>query len=580
MSGNLLVFFTICILATLTFLPSFSLGLYGDDWMSLYRSNNIPPQYMDYGDFAYLHYFFDNYGAQEFIMNSIFHFVGTNGFYFFLISFFLRLFAALTLIPLVFIFTKDKLASFSSAIFFVVTAIGIESTSWVFNMPSYLSLGCFNLFWVSYIKAKEESFKYLLPAFFFFIFTYSFAPIRMTGFVPFIVLIECIWFLLSRSKISLQMGASRFGVVLLAFSLISLMGASFYQQKFLERLISGANTTDGGVIQAIDFLKEGDVSFAFTPVTTLGSMIIPDYLLKESWSYSKSNLFVLILGVWGVFLLISKYYFSNVSRLENKFFYKYILFSTIPVLIPIIAYLNNKLVYSNLKFVFFLEIGGIFIFFIATLVYLSLKRSNQLFGLLFGLFWTFLGFILAWWTLLVAPIFTTAHRYLLPSAVGISVLLAMIINLVDKKFQKRVVTIIGLLILLHALATQNYLLKENTYRGEELSKRIWSTMPPQPQISDRGQREIFYIYGEDSNSSVLGNIVSFGGGYHFALLNELNLQNDLVPMVVDSYPLLIEQFKNGSIKSIEDVYSYKLVKNQKFVETTSIIREKLSNEKF
>ena len=118
----------IILVSLLTFLPSFDLSLFGDDWLAFWRYlEHLGPK--SSGQWSHLTYFLTPYGAQDILMGLLRNIYGFNSSYYYLTSFVFRLFAAFSLYPLVFYLTRNKLATFFSILFFSITIIGLETTN-------------------------------------------------------------------------------------------------------------------------------------------------------------------------------------------------------------------------------------------------------------------------------------------------------------------------------------------------------------------------------------------------------------------------------------------------------------------
>ena len=140
---NYFIFFVVLVNLFL-FLPSFQLALFGDDWLTLWRySIYLGPKAS--GGWNHFTYLFTSYGPQDILMGLLQKVFGYQSIYYYLTSFILRLLAAFSLYPLIMYLTKNKLSAYFSITFFLVTTIGIETTNWVFNMPSYISIVFLNM---------------------------------------------------------------------------------------------------------------------------------------------------------------------------------------------------------------------------------------------------------------------------------------------------------------------------------------------------------------------------------------------------------------------------------------------------
>ena len=194
----ILLTITVTLLGLFALKDTFHLTLFGDDWLSFFRYNfHLGPQ--SSGQFNYFTYFLTVYGPEDMslgIFQPLFHY---NSLPYYTISFVLRILAALSLYPLVYLLTKSKLAGITASLFLATTFIGIETTNWVFNMPSYLAIITFNAFLTIFITRNKLTPKNAFLMALFFYLTFIIQPIRMTG-LPFIIsLIALFWFIEKRS---------------------------------------------------------------------------------------------------------------------------------------------------------------------------------------------------------------------------------------------------------------------------------------------------------------------------------------------------------------------------------------------
>lgn len=107
----------ITLISFLTLSPVFHIGLYGDDWLAIFRYVvHVSPQANE--GWNLFTYYLTPYGSQDIIMGLLYSNFGSNGFYFEITSYIFRLIAAFSLYPIVFYLTKNKLATFFSMLFF------------------------------------------------------------------------------------------------------------------------------------------------------------------------------------------------------------------------------------------------------------------------------------------------------------------------------------------------------------------------------------------------------------------------------------------------------------------------------
>lgn len=282
----ILYFILIILLSAFTFWGSFHLALFGDDWLAFWRYlQHLGPE--SSGQWNHLTYFLTPYGAQDIIMGflkNVYNFNSTN---YYLTSFVFRIIAALSFYPLVFYLTKSRLATFFSVLFFAVTTTGLDTTNWVFNMPSYITVALFNLFLYFFIKAREDN-KHvsLIISAILYYFAYITTPIRMHGSLPFIFLLELFWVIQEKKIKIIKKAGLRLGIILIIFLFIRYTGHS---QGPVEEVTQRFNL---GLSAITTMLQQGRFDFIFYPITIFGSMLIPDFMVSP---FDNSNHFFLLL---------------------------------------------------------------------------------------------------------------------------------------------------------------------------------------------------------------------------------------------------------------------------------------------
>lgn len=304
----------VCIL---TFLPAFHLGLFGDDWLAFFR-------YLQYlgpnstGTWNHLSYFLTSYGPGDMTMGLLQKIFGYHAFYYQLTSFILRLLAAFSIYPLAFYLTKNRTASFLSILFLAVTTIGIETTNWVFNMPSYVAIIFLNIFLYLYLKTKETNrLKYLSLAGLFFVLAILSQSIRMLGVFPFVLFLELFWIFQDRSRMALKKALMR-------ISFLSLLFIILFWVLSGSPVIAGPNLITQGLNAFSGLFNKGKVDFLLNPVITLGSIFAPETIFKTN-KFFDLGLGISILIIW---IILLKNNFRNRIIATSLFFsFSLIIFS-------------------------------------------------------------------------------------------------------------------------------------------------------------------------------------------------------------------------------------------------------------
>lgn len=256
------------VVSLFTLSPTFNLALFGDDWLSFWR-------YLQYlgpsssGQWNHLSYFLTSYGPQDIVMGLLQKVYGYHSFNYQLTSYILRLIASLSIYPVAWYLTKNKLASFLAVLFLSVTTIGLETTNWVFNMPSYIAINFLNLFFYLYLRSKDEhSIKLLVTSALLFSLAIVFQPIRMHGILPFIVVMELFWLFQKPSSIQVKQFLFRIGL----FFSISLIIFLTLSKSPVAPTLGVSNEI---ITTLLKLINEGTINFLLKPLKTIGSIFIP-----------------------------------------------------------------------------------------------------------------------------------------------------------------------------------------------------------------------------------------------------------------------------------------------------------------
>src|SRR5258708_7024282 len=97
----------VLVISYFTLSKVFSLALFGDDFLAIWRFNYLVGPNSQYG-YNYLTYLLTPYGAQDSVFGLLYRVFGFNASYYHAVSYLLRLIAAFSLYPLVFYLTKSK----------------------------------------------------------------------------------------------------------------------------------------------------------------------------------------------------------------------------------------------------------------------------------------------------------------------------------------------------------------------------------------------------------------------------------------------------------------------------------------
>lgn len=577
----LLIPLAIIFISLLTLFPAFYIGLYGDDWLAIFRYvvHVSPPSKEGWNYFTY---FLTPYGSQDIIMGLLYRNFGTNAFYYEITSYIFRLLAAFSLYPLVFYLTKSKLATFFAMLFFSITTIGFDSTGWLLTMPTYLTIAFFNIFLYFYILFHEtKKFKFLFISGVLLYLAYITASARMIGAPLFILSLETFWLIRDRTISGLKNSLLRIGAIFIILVIISKTGHSLgNSDDWFARLTSGLTT-----IQKL--ISEGRSEFFLYPVVTIGGMFIPNFAFPSIQVNTKSDmLFSVTLPALTLFLFFMIIIKANINNLERSNIYKSLIAGVVWIFIVFIVRKLNIVNFSSSNLILMATIGGLAIIIWILLMVKYHTQKNILTALFLSFSWSLFSFFLAWlWN--PASYIDSTHRYLTSSAVGISILLAIIISL-GKKFKNQVylALLLSLFLILHIISTRTYINKLLNSHSQQIVDKIWSSIPYIPEVGKK--HLVFYFERDNTNGSILGEAVTFGFPFHISLLYNLT-ESNIIPQPMENWEEVVSAVKDGqSFKPygyplkpipINQVYGFRLQGKDNLINITDIVRQKLAEEK-
>lgn len=520
-----LLFLIIFLIGLIIFFPTLKLSLYGDDWLVFSIYSYLFPQGYAPNIWDFLNQLLTRYGLQVTLMGlfrSIYDYQAT---YYYMTSMILRIIAAFSLYPLTFYLTRSKLAAFFAMLFFSVTTIGLETTEYLAHIPSYISLTFFNLFLYYFLRSREEKeLKKLLYSGLFFYLAFVTAPVRMTGLLLFILLIEFFWIIQNWGKKILKKVSLRLSFILLIFLFINVTGNPFFfptqknETKPQSNIFLITQTTDS-LSNIVKQLENYRFDFLFYPIISFGSMFLPDTAIDNfPTALKKPQLVLLIFFVYSMFAIISLFITRSILQKKIYSYQAILVLTAFWSLISAVVYLANQTTFPGLRFFISLLVGG----YMAILgLYLLYKfYHNQLVSqaIFSSLSWSIAAFFIPW---LWSPFFllVTYHRYLIGSAVGISLFLATVISLVKNlKYQKITLSIFFLLIFIHTINTRMHIQKLLENHSAETSSKIWSQMPYIPEVGKSKEPLVFYFEGDGTNGGILNDTITFGFPFHMAVL--------------------------------------------------------------
>ena len=104
--------------------------------------------------------------------------------------------------------------------------------------------------------------------------------------------------------------------------------------------------------------------------------------------------------------------------------------------------------------------------------------------------------------------------------------------------------------------------------GQEISNKIWASIPYMPEISKKEKVSVFYFVGDGTNGSIIHDSITFGFPPHMALLYNIT-DNNKVPVVLESWEDVVSAVTDGKAFirhygvaidpiPVDNVYAFKL----------------------
>lgn len=337
---------------------SLGFGLNGDDWQALYF---YITRFTDLGSHFDLRNFatggLSNYTFAHIIMGLIYRLFSFNPLTYYSVSLTFRISAALSFYPAVALATKSKLAGYLTALLFSVMFAGVETTNWVFNMNTYVSMTLFNIF--IYLYVKLQKFTILKVSLISVILALSFiiTPNRMHGLLfvlPFLIL----WKLNQLNNLDLKRFIA-FGILLyLPIFIFRFLTRSTSDLDYGPILIK--SLTDNHILKSI--------------LESIANAAVPQKVyehLKISQDL-KAILTVIVLFFFMVFFFKTRKNFPRIS----KFALLSLVFSFSFVLMPLLVFDPEKVIDSDNRY---LIIPGGFIMTMYACFFTILWKTRKLF---------------------------------------------------------------------------------------------------------------------------------------------------------------------------------------------------------
>jgi hypothetical protein len=571
------------VLALFAYQKTLGMSLFGDDWYIFWiiESHFGPGKQSSYFD---PRGYTNPWGTQYLILlilSKIFGF-WEQIYYFF--SLLLRIFVGLAAFSFINYLIKDKLISTIASLFIVVGFAGIEATSSMLHMTTFIAAG-FTMLSLKQIVVSQDnkSWKSFILGGIFFGIALASSPIRTHGLLLFFLLFIIIYWFFKENKFNKEL-IGKLILVILTATLI-------YKMGFFGNAGPGGNWGWVKIPQMIEMFQKGDYTFITAFLTNLGKVFVPDishvsssYFIKEFGnSWSLKILLYLFLG--GVFILK---YISRFTLKPKKNFW-------VSIVIYILLFSAIVIVQKNYNSPdrYFLDLLASWIgVLIATLLFWSIYirfvvKEKSIAFLLF-----IIGPLIILTSLIVPLVFNPGvtldsnHRYYALGLTGLGLVVASFLKFIRPSIVYPIV--FGLVIvylLFNILSGQKYLNQLYPTRNAEISNKTWDKMfSLLPKDFPNNQFFLFYM-DDTENPGFAFNTVLFGFPPRMAIKYNI-MKNQGIPAFTTSYEEIISAVTDGKafkrlgyeekpIK-IDQIYAIKFTKDENLVDITEVTREKLN----
>lgn len=513
--SDLMLLLLIVSIQLIVFLPSFKLALFGDDWMVFWRYKRLLVENAYHQNFTHLTYFLTPYGPMDINFGLLQKIFSYNSVYYQIVAFIYRFILTATIYLSMKTLLKSKLAGFTASLFFSIATAGLDTTNWVFNMTSYLGMAAGVVFLYFYFTSSvEKSLKRLIFSYVFLFLAFIIVPVRAHGFIPLILLMEGVRLFFGNFRLNVREIPVRIILLVITVFLVRTIGTSFANpDESIFRMKTGLSLIKENV-------KTGqNYGILLYLPATVSNLLIPDRYLP----FIEKQIDLRVLGRARPFPLFSFFVFSFYSYFlsliaKDKAGSKIMFFKRMAVFISLafaynainwVFYKLNPVTFSSFPIYGRTLIGG---YFILLLIAFSLYAFDEIkFKLLAltGVFWM-VSFLLLPWVSNPYSIFETTHRYMIGSAIGISIFIAGVIKSnLFKAHKYPILLIILIFTLIHAKATNYYLKSLVGLHGIKIADKIWTFVDRNLPLKTDKFYAVAFI-PDSQNGTIVHNNAFFG----------------------------------------------------------------------
>lgn len=490
----------IFILGLLIFHKTFQLSLMGDEWQMIWGIQGSLETTGQW-DFLIKQLHWQGYQVGALLMYFLTHYFGYDGSAVYIFSFITRFAAALTLFYFFIKVGCSKTGAFVGSLLFMLTPIGLQTTDWVKNFTSYISISFFIL--SIYFIYKLNSWQNLLG----FLVTYFISmyinPIRAHGEILTITLLLVIRLLIDKNK---------------KFILFSFIGSVISLILLSKMQIFG----NADVIQMVSSIINNFPS-AIGLFSLVGKGIAPAPT-------------IVYLGVLAVIMVFWKDYLLRKKYLIVTFLMHFL-----------ILVLSLSLFMTGSAEGMYGIIGLYFVVFLPVAFMIEIAAKNFSEAMNTALCWSLnVLFILTPWILGRTDITEPTHRYLIYSAMTLPIAVAFSLS---KKNDNRLlvrrpyIIMILLVVLAYYFSTKTSINEMYSKHNQPTARILWQQILPYFENYDFKHYRPIILF-ESDNPAMLHGTVLFGIDYRLGIMYKVWEENKL-PISLDTRETLKSMLTDG-----------------------------------
>ncbi len=578
----LILFLLFLLIVLYALQKTLNFSLFGDDWYIFWilESQFGPGKQFSYFDpKAYT----NPWGSQYLLLLTLNKLFGFWEQIYYILSMLLRVFAALTTFSFINYLIKDKFISIIASLFVVVGFAGIEATSSMLHMTTFIAAG-FLMLSLKQIAISQDtkSWKRFLLGCLFFAIALASAPIRTHGLLILILLFDVFYWFFKDQKISKLLILREVSLIIVAMSV--------YKLGFFGNAGPGGNWDWVKIPLMIEMFLKGNFTFITAFITNLGKVFVPDNFFVTSSSLISLFGRQWVIIIFFTFFLVGIAFFwflSKTTKRKNQNFY-------ISLLIYALLYLLIGLVqqYFSKTDRYFTDLLaswiGVIVF---TLMIWALHLRFILKEKIDSLITFVVGPQIILTSLIVPLVFNpgatldATHRYFALGLTGMSLVLAGFLKMIkNQKSYKLVFGLMVIYLLFNIFSDQNYLNQLYPTRSAQLSNATWNKLFTLLPDNFPNNRFILFYMDDKDNAGFAFNTILFGFPPRMAIQYHI-YKTKGIPAFTTSYDEIVSAVTDGKVFkrlgyeekpiSIDQVYAIKFTKDNGLIDITKETQAKL-----